>query len=106
MKDSLMIQGVHYKLLAEKKLGIHDIPFYYFVFSSTDANNVKIIRQEVDESKMQSHIVAINNIMGKIKMDLNNGFNALPSMQRCGKCPLYDNCPSKVDYPLINEVFY
>jgi hypothetical protein len=106
MKDSLMIQGVHYKLLAEKVLGIQDIPFYYFVFSSTEVNNIKIIRQEVDESKKQSHYIAINNIIGKIKMDLNNGFKALPSMQRCSKCPLYDNCPSKVDYPLINEVFY
>jgi hypothetical protein len=45
MKDSLMIQGVHYKILAREVLGIDDIPFYYFVFSSQDPNNVKIILQ-------------------------------------------------------------
>lgn len=106
MKDSIMIQGVHYKLLAKRILNIEDIPFYYFVFSSADVNNVKIIRQEVDESKMQSHIVAINNILGKIKNELNYGFKAYPSMQKCSTCPLNDTCPSKVDYPLITEVYY
>ena len=29
MKDSIMIQGVHYKLLIEKSLKIQDIPFYF-----------------------------------------------------------------------------
>jgi len=31
LKDSIMIQGVHYKLLAKQCLGKDDIPFYYFV---------------------------------------------------------------------------
>jgi len=106
MKDSLMIQGVHYKILAERCLKIPNIPFYYFVFSSSDPNNIKIIRQEVDESKSQSHIVAINNIIGKIKTDMNNSFTPLPSLLRCSKCPIGHKCPSKVDYPLVDEVFY
>jgi hypothetical protein len=106
MKDSLMIQGVHYKILAEKCLNIHDIPFYYFVFSSTDPKNVKIILQEVDESKKQSHVVAINNIIGRIKQDINNGFVAHPSLKKCSECPISHKCPSRVDYPLVNTIFY
>lgn len=106
MKDSLMIQGVHYKLLAEKCLGIEDIPFYYFVFSSSDPCNVKIIKQVVDDSKRQSHIVAVNNIMGKISNDLKYGFKANPSMQKCNECPIAHKCESKVNYPLIQEVYY
>lgn len=106
MKDSLMIQGVHYKLLAEKCLGITDIPFYYFVFSSSDPNNIKIIKQEVDESKAQAHIVAINNVLGKINKDLQYGFKPYPSMLKCSKCPLNKKCPSAIDYPLIDEVYY
>jgi hypothetical protein len=106
MKDSLMIQGVHYKLLAEKCLGIEDIPFYYFVFSSKDPNNVKIIRQEVDASKRQSHVVAIYNIMGKLQTEIEKGFTPLPSLSRCSQCPIAHKCPSKVDFPLVEEVFY
>jgi hypothetical protein len=106
MKDSLMIQGVHYKLLAEKCMGITDIPFYYFVFSSSDPNNIKIIRQEVDESKAQSHLVAKNNVLSKITKDVQYGFKPYPSMLKCSKCPLNFKCQSKVDYPLIDEVYY
>jgi len=106
MKDSLMIQGVHYKLLAHKCLNITDIPFYYFVFSSAEPNNIKIIRQEVDESKSQSHIVAINNVMGKITKDLQYGFKSHPSMLKCSKCPINHKCSDKVTYPLIDEIYY
>ena len=106
MKDSLMIQGVHYKLLAEQALGINDIPFYYFVFSSSDPKNVKIIRQEVDESRKQSHLVAISNVIEKINTELQTGFIARPSILRCSKCPISHKCLQKVDYPLIDEVYY
>jgi hypothetical protein len=106
LKDSLMIQGVHYKLLANKSLGVTDIPFYYFVFSSQDPNDIKIIKQEVDESKMQSHIVAIGNISEKLDRDIKYGFNALPSLKKCTECPISHKCSSKIDYPLVEEVFY
>lgn len=106
LKDSIMIQGVHYKILAEKRMGIHDIPFYYFVFSSQDPNKVKIIRQEVDESRRQSHIVAINNVIGKLNNEIQNGFTPRPSLSRCHSCPINHKCKSKVDYPLIEEVYY
>jgi len=105
-KDNLMIQGVHYKLLANYTLGIEDIPFYYFVFSSQDPNNVKIIRQEVDESRTASHLVAVSNIITKLGYEVNKGFTPYPSMVKCSKCPIAHKCSSKVNYPLIEEVFY
>lgn len=106
MKDSIMVQGVHYKLLAERALGIEDIPFYYFVFSSSDPNNVKIIKQNIDESRKQSHIVTIVDTRKWIDYRLKTGFEALPSLNRCFNCPINHKCPSKVDYPLVDEVYY
>lgn len=103
MKDSLMIQGVHYKILAREVLGIDDIPFYYFVFSSQDPNNVKIILQEVEESRIASHVVAVGNVITKLSSDR---FSPLPSLVRCSNCPIYNKCPHKVDYPLVEEVYY
>jgi hypothetical protein len=101
-----MIQGVHYKLLAERILGVDDIPFYYFVFSSKDPNDIKIIKQNVDESRKQSHIVAIQNIKSRLSQDMNNGFKPYPTMSKCSKCPIAHKCSSKVDYPLVQEVYY
>jgi len=106
MKDSLMIQGVHYKLLADRILNVNDIPFYYFVFSSKDPNDIKIIKQSVDDSRKQSHIVAIDNIKSRLTTDINKGFKPYPSMSKCSKCPIAHKCSSKVDYPLIQEVYY
>jgi hypothetical protein len=106
LKDSLMIQGVHYKMLAEKCLGIYDIPFYYFVFSTQDPNNVKIIRQEIDESRKQSHVVAINNVIGRLTKDIQNGFVPYPSLVRCNYCPINHKCKHKVDFPIVEEVYY
>ena len=105
-KDSLMIQGVHYKLLMNKKEGIEDIPFYYFVFSSNDPNNVKIIKQEVDPSKMQSHVVAVQNITEKLNYDLSNGFKPYPSLKKCSICPISHKCTNRVEVPLISEIYY
>lgn len=106
LKDSLMIQGVHYKVLAKDCLGIDDIPFYYFVFSSQDPNNVKIIQQEVDESKVQSHIVAIDNVKSKIYKDISTGFMAYPSLVRCNSCPISSKCNMRAEYPLVEQIFY
>lgn len=105
-KDSIMIQGVHYKLLAERCIGVEDIPFYYFVFDSKDPNNVKIIKQEIDETRKQSHIVAIGNIKSMISSDLAHGFKAYPSMQKCSNCPLAHKCPSKISVPLVDTIYY
>lgn len=103
LKDSLMIQGVHYKILAREVLGIDDMPFYYFVFSSQDPNNVKIILQEVDESRISSHVVAVGNVISKLSSD---SFTPLPSLVRCSNCTISHKCPHKVDYPLVEEVYY
>lgn len=106
MKDTLMIQGVHYKLLAREKLGIHDIPFYFFVFSDKDPEDVKIIRQVVDESKIQSHIVAVQNMREMLNRNIQKGFKAYPDQRKCSKCPISHKCDKKIDYPKVLEVHY
>lgn len=106
MKDSLMVQGVHYKILAQKCLGIEDIPFYYFVFSSKNPKDVKLIKQTVDESRIAAHLLAVSNTAERLKAEIKTGFAALPSLKRCSECPIAHKCPSKVDYPLVDEIFY
>lgn len=106
LKDSIMIQGVHYKILAKNVLGIDDIPFYYFVFDMGDPNNIRIIKQNVDETRLLSHEAVIRNVKYKLSDNIQNGFKANPTMQRCHECPLKSSCEYAVNYPLIDEIYY
>jgi hypothetical protein len=105
-KDKLMTQGVHYKMLAKNVMGIEDIPFYYFVFSTKDPNNIRIIEQVVDESKTASHIVHISTLQQSLEYNLRHGFNAYPSIQACSGCPINHKCLKAIDYPMIDTIHY
>ena len=106
LKDSLMIQGVHYKILAKECLGINDIPFYYFVFDSGNPDYMKIIKQNVDESRIYQHALSIENIKRKLEGNLSYGFKAFPNLKSCNACPLNTDCEHATRVPLINEVDY
>jgi hypothetical protein len=106
MKDSLMIQGVHYKLLAEESLGIKDIPFYYFIFNSKNPTDMKIIKQVVDPDKMYFHKQQVLKMKAQILRDIEKGFRAYPDYRKCINCPLFSNCDKKAEYPQIIEVHY
>ena len=102
-KDDLMIQGVHYKVCVSDILGIDSdmetnagIPFYYFVFSKSEPNDMKIIRQTVDDLTMQNHRAYIENAKEELERGIKNGFKAYPEYRRCKDCPLFLTCPEKV----------
>ncbi len=105
-KDTIMIQGVHYKILAKEVLGIEDIPFYYFVFNSKDPNDMRIIKQTVDESRIASHYVVVDNTKRGIETEMRKGFKPLPSLKNCSQCPLKDGCKYEAKVANIIEVFY
>lgn len=106
LKDSIMIQGVHYKLLARENNISENIPFYYFVFDTNNPNNIKIIKQNVDESRIASHELTVSTVKQRLSNDINYGFKAYPSMSKCVTCPLKEDCSHAIDYPLIDEVYY
>lgn len=106
MKDSLMIQGVHYKLLVKEALGQDNVPFYYFVFNSKDSTDMKIIKQEVDPDKLYFHKQTVLRMKESILNDIEKGFKALPDYRKCKDCPLFSTCKHKAEYPQIIEVYY
>ena len=46
-KSKQLLQPIHYKYLINKIMGIEDIPFYYFIFSSKDSKKAKIIKTNI-----------------------------------------------------------
>jgi hypothetical protein len=106
-KRGLMIQGVHYKELARRILGIEDIPFYYFVFSNKNPLDVKIFRQDVSELKRSEHLEAIT--YSKKFWDslvANDSFEAKPEFKKCTECYIRHKCDKYATTPTIYEINY
>jgi hypothetical protein len=105
-KDRLMIQGVHYKLLAREVLGIENIPFYYWVFNSKDPTDMKIIKQTVDEDRFALHQMNVDKMSQSIEKEMKRGFKAKPDYRLCMKCQIFDKCKVRAEVPIPVEVFY
>jgi len=102
--DNLMIQARHYKMLAEEEFGIQNIPFYFMVFSTTNAIDCKVFEVDCPPESLDLH--KRNSEGAKRILDdlLVKGFNALPNMKNCLKCPLSDNCDDYTNIPKITQI--
>ena len=107
-KHNLMLQPVQYKLLLSKELDcdIEDVDFYFFVFSSKEVNNVKLIKVNVDELTIANHLSTIEYVKTELKKPIEKLFKAKPELKRCFECPIKDNCKFKVEVPHIDEITY
>lgn len=106
-KEKILLQGVHYKYLAKKCLGIDDIDFYFFVFDSANPRNVRIIKEEVTESLMHQHLKAIQDVKKIVEYAIKaKGLKAVPQLKRCNACPLRDTCEHAMKFPPIDLVVY
>lgn len=108
-KSSLLLQPIHYKYLISKLEDKPDIPFYFFVFSSKDPKKAKIIKANIQEEHMNIHEVQYVEKMKKyIDFHFANPekLEARPSYSRCLDCPYFENCESRAEVPLIEEIYY
>jgi len=105
MKDDIMVQGVHYKMLVQKAMGI-ETDFYYFVFDTKDSSKMKIIKQEIDEDRFAVHANNLTLIKEKLAASMSRGFKAYPEYNKCIECPLFETCDVKATMPLPITVHY
>jgi len=107
-KHSLMLQPVQYKILLSKELDcdIEDIDFYFFVFSSKEVMNVKLIKVNVDELTIANHLSTVEWVKAELKKPIDKLFKAKPTLKGCFECPIKDNCKSKVEVPHIDQIAY
>jgi hypothetical protein len=107
-KHNLMLQPVHYKILLSKELDCEpdDIDFYFFVFSSKDVMDVKIIKVNVEETTYANHLATVEWVKNELKKPIDKLFKAIPNLKRCFNCPIKENCTSKAEIPNINEITY
>ena len=107
-KHSLMLQPVQYKILLSKELECDedDIDFYFFVFSSKEVMNVKLIKVNVDELTIANHLASVEWVKTELQKPIDKLFKAKPTLKGCFECPIKDNCKFKVEVPQIDEIAY
>jgi len=104
-KDSILLQAIHYKMLANYEWGIEDIPFYFFVFSSKNDWEYKVFKVNVDTATYQQHYSNLLNIKEYLDKQIKIGWKAKPSLAKCNTCPLFDTCLHSTDIAEIEEVY-
>lgn len=104
-KDNLLIQAIHYKILAKYEWGIDDIPFYFMVFSTKNDWEYKVFKINVDEVTYQQHYANLLNAKKYLDEQIEKGFMAKPSLERCHTCPIKETCLQSADIPSIQEVY-
>jgi hypothetical protein len=107
-RHNLMLQPVQYKILLSKELGCdpEDIDFYFFVFSSKDVMDVKIIKVNVDELTIANHLSTVEYVKTELSRPIDKVFKARPNLKRCFDCTIKNDCKFKVEVPHIDEIAY
>lgn len=98
-KEKIMIQAVHYSYLT-------GLPFYFWVFSSTNEDDCELFKVNIDPEVIENHPKIIEKTRAMIELDLEMGFRAYPELVRCKYCPLFLNCKERVESPIVKEIFY
>ena len=107
-KHNLMLQPVQYKILMSLELGIpvEDIDFYFFVFSSSNPNDAKIIKVVNDEATIEQHHKAIRIVKKELAKPVDVVFKAKPELLRCLDCAINKDCAFRIEVPPIQEIYY
>tara|TARA_R110001592_G_scaffold192794_5_gene439679 strand:+ start:717 stop:1487 length:771 start_codon:yes stop_codon:yes gene_type:complete len=104
-KHHLLLQAIHYKLLGHLEYG-YEPDFYFFIFSSTNNYDRKVLKIILNNERIEQHFTYIERIF-KIKLEVEkNGFKAYPEPKICSKCPVKDTCSEFTDTPIIKEIYY
>jgi hypothetical protein len=89
-----------------------ETPFYFLVTQSNNkegtVSDMKFFHVKIDQTDVARHINEANEYFEKFEVMAQVGFTPRPSLKRCSKCPLREECTVKHVYPhpetiLLNE---
>jgi len=104
-KDQLLVQAIHYTLLAKEEWKVDNVPFYFFIFSNKNDVDCKIFEIIIDEDTYTQHLNNMSNALIYLEESIKSGWKANPSLKRCNSCFLKDKCKSATKVPLIKKVY-
>ena len=104
-KWDLLIQAVHYKMLAKYEWGIEDIPFYFMIFSNKNEVECKIFEINIDEATRMQHFQNLEKVKKYLDLCIKEGWKAKPELMRCDVCPMNKGCLYQLEVPKIQKVY-
>lgn len=102
--EKLLVQAKHYKVMAEDMWGIENVPFYFFVFSNTNAIDHKVFLINCSPDTLEIHRENVQGAKKLLEKYLEEGFKTIPNYKECADCPLKESCQDFTDVPKIYEV--
>lgn len=100
-KRKLIAQPVDYKSILREKNEHNNIPFYFFVHSSANEIESRIIEIRVKDEVLEDHTKNVDTIAKEIEVE--TGFyTPYPSPKKCFDCPV--ECKHFTDIPSPNLV--
>lgn len=76
------------------------LPFFFWVNSSKNTDDIELFRIVVSEEAIQNHISYANHLKEKFDiMKEIGGFEPRPKYSRCMKCALKETCKDKHEFP-------
>jgi hypothetical protein len=103
-KKKLTIQAIHYKYAAIETLHVENIPFYWWIYSTTGSGDALFIEAVLSKETLAAHINVMDEIYSEITDEMSIGLKPFPSVKLCRDCPLFDSCKSRTIVPEINKV--
>ena len=80
------------------------LPFYFYVFSTKDSNDVKVFEINISEDTL----IEFENYLTESKARLDYfdaiGFDAYPSLENCCECPLKETCEFFTMLPKVEVI--
>jgi len=104
----LLVQALQYKLLAKHEWGVDNIPFFFWVFSTTNEFDCKIIEVVVDDERLALHEKQLwdaHSYLNDNFMRLTDKELAKPNYRECVKCPIMVSCEHKQVVPKPLKVY-
>ena len=76
------------------------------VFNTKNSKEYKILKINLDEDRLVTHVHYVQQAKEKLEEEIKRGFKAHPSYLLCYDCMLKDNCSKRVEVPKIHEIYY
>jgi hypothetical protein len=102
-KLTLLVQAVHYVWLYKTIHG-EDLDFYFWVFSTQNEHDFKIIKLNIEPDLFEEHAQDIKIGLNFLVHSVKNGFKAYPDISRCARCYIKEDCKSRMLVPTISVV--
>lgn len=103
-KPKLTIQAKITKLACQDAFHIENIPFLWFVFSSTGDGDALFGEAYINKYQITKTVDLLEETVSMIEIEQILGFTFHPEYKRCKDCPLNISCSEKDDVPIIEKI--